>query len=362
MLICITSFFVFAKPKLYVCKHIQFLPDSSCTQFKNSMVVDTVTSYLSEIFTIDTSSTVDENILLQHHLGYKAAQSVRLPLITHCSAKYFLCITAKMTAEFRTEDKRYFIPVPMPGGGMIVNDFKIKDEQPEYHFSTELTFAFYRTSDGKRVLNWEDQDNSEDDSANCSDCISQTISGISGNIYRNLNSQNPVAIFMGSNIGVVTLFDWYNSSYSENIFFGSSIGISGKMLFRNIFGIDASFSHHSISSKKYTSNDLYLGPCFGYKIYTTNRYFNFLYPNGSLGITSFWNTRNQPDEIDSVKGALPVIGAFSGNVSMLFCLKPFPLSLEPNLKLIIRPSSNDGIVGYDLGVRIGITKDFKKIN
>jgi hypothetical protein len=327
------------------------------------MVVDTVTGYLSEMFAIDTSSMVDETILLQHHLGYKAAQSFRLPQSAHCSAKYFLCITAKMTTEFRTEDRRYFIPVPMPGGGVFVNDINIKDEQPEYHFSTELIFAFYRTSDGKRVIYWDDQDNTQDDSANCFDCIPHTISEISGNIYKHLNSHNPVALYMGAYIGVLTLYDWYNSGYYEGVSFGSGIGISGKLLFRNIFGIDASFSHHSISSKKYTSNELYSGPCFGFKMYTTNRYFNFLYPNGSIGVTTFWNTKNKLDEIDSVKGALPVVAAFSGKASMLFCLKPFPLSLEPNLKLIFRPSSDDdGIIGYDFGIRIGISRDFKKIN
>lgn len=361
MLLCTFSFSLCANPNLYICKHVHFLPDSSYSQSKNRMVVDSITSYLAQMFSIDTSSIVDENILLQHHLEYNKSQKTPLPKTSHCSAKYFLCITAKMTTEFRTEDKRFVIPVPISGGGISVNNITIKDDQPEYHFLTELAFAFYRTSDGKRILYWLDQDDSQNDSANCSDCIPKTISEISGNIHRHLHSQNPIAVYMGANIGVLTLLDWYNPSYSEDISFGSSFGISGKLLFRKIFGIDVSFSHHSISSGKYTSNELSLGPCFGFKIYTTNPLCKFIYPNGSIGVTYFWNTRNTLDEIDTVKSALPVIGALSGRISMLLCLKRFPLSLEPNLKMIIRPTSNDGIVGLDLGLRIGITQDFNRI-
>jgi hypothetical protein len=358
------------KPTLYVCKNIQFIPDSTDSRYYKGLLINTLKKYLSETFEIDSSSTVNENRLLQFHSDSKNPANCNIASVSHCSAKYFLCVEARINTEYRTdENKDFSVPIPFPGGGMILANVTSNDTQPEYHYLTELSFSFYRTVDGKNVKSWNDQWAAENESGDCWECVAHTISIISQNIYKQINSKNPLSIFIGAHAFMLLPFKWYGFESVGNPALGGNFGLSSKVLFRN-FGIDMDYSHYSFRKTNFSSNSFYIGPCIGHKIYLSSSIFSFIYPNGSIGITSFLGAHsNQVYDkfyLNTASDSLgervnwPNMVAITGRFGGLFCLKTVPVSFEPNLKICARSGKNEkGLFSYNIGMRIGYTWDLK---
>lgn len=96
----------------------------------------------------------------------------------------------------------------------------------------------------------------------------------------------------------------------------------------------------------------YIGPCIGKKIYRSGKAIDMVFPNVSLGF-GLIHYRNQDKDPNG-----GYRGMFSGRGGCLLVLKRLPVSIEPCMNISVSAKQLIAIPS----LRIGITKDFKKIH
>jgi hypothetical protein len=91
--------------------------------------------------------------------------------------------------RYKTSDpvELHDIPVPTGGpGGVGFFDVTITDKNPEYHYYNGISGTVYDLLNKKRVYAFLENDESQDDSSNCSKCIRENIDNIFNDVQNDI--------------------------------------------------------------------------------------------------------------------------------------------------------------------------------
>jgi hypothetical protein len=357
-LVVIACSISYSMPSLYICRHIIFEPDTAESPELTKVILDSTRKYFSSTFTINDTSTPDEARLIAYHQNFSGGKNVSLANETFCPTDYILCTNARSTVRYGTsEDINVVFPSMFPGGGMSLSKVRITDDNPEYHYETEIRFTIYRSTDGRKMISWTGRATSQEDSALCYECIHETIGDITESSFRHLSSKDPFSFFAGITAGGILPLEWYQDM---GRYPGLNFGAALKITMGKIAGIEAHYSYHAMRHDNIISHELYIGPCFGYRIFTSSPLIAFFYPNLSYGISTFWNYMRDEDSDTLPMRHMPVVAAFSAKAAVLISAKKAPIAIEPNVRLIIRTSSGSSIIALSPGIRIGYIYNRKK--
>ena len=346
---------------VYIVKKVTMQPDSIAGPALCRTVIDTVSRYFADIFTVVDASPVSDSLLLAAHGNATAKPPRKVEgLAGSANVDYFLCLDACAKSSFGGTDRNLFIPVPI-GSNVGVVIVKYYDSTRVHHDTTTLTFSLHRYSDGKRVASWNDMRTGENNSANFDSIFIDDVSSIAHFIPGKLKSFNPFCVFVGGNIGlagnIVPSAETDEYHQPKPVFVvGAGYGISLKAVIGPVFGFEGGYTFYPSFTGAYSYEDAYLGLCFGKKVYLRNK-LSFIYPNFSIGYSAIMKTDNKVDtERIETPGARPGISA---SVSAIICSKYQPVTFEPFVKLGILDETNPPI-GVSIGVRAGYTIDFRR--
>jgi hypothetical protein len=325
-------------------------------------IIDTVSRYFSDIFTVVDASPVSDSLLLAAHRNATAKPPRKAEgLAGNNKVDYFLCLDAYANSTFGGTARNLFIPVPTMGNNVGVIVVKYFDSTPVHHDTTTLTFSLYRYSDGQRLASWNEMRTSESNTANFDSVFIDDVSSIAHFIPEELKSFNPLCVFVGGNVGlagnIVASAETDKYHQPKPVFVaGAGYGISLKAIIGPVFGFEGAYTFYPSFTGAYSFEDAYVGVCFGKKVYLRNK-ISFIYPNFSLGYSAIMKTDNKVDTLRiDTPGARHGISA---SLSAIICSKYQPVTFEPFVKFGTLDETNPPI-WFCIGVRAGYAMDFKR--